>query len=161
MSTFLRVLGFVWAAPLTLLCMTYVCVFWAMGWYKYHGFEANALVFRAIPEKQRGFMKKYWERWGGHAIGNVIVTDVDPANTNRWTSLVHKHEGQHVKQAMRGGIFWGIAYLLNLLVIWWMCPESNPYYSHPMEIDARRAAGQTIDVEGLKHRLQEKQRQVH
>lgn len=155
MSKFLRALGFIWALPLTLLCLLYISVFWAIGWYSYHGFERTAFVFRPDHNKVKGPLKTYWDRWGGHAIGCVIVADADPVNKRRWEQLL-THEGQHVIQAMRGGIFWAVAYILNLLFIWWMCPTSNLYYDNPMEVDARRAAGQTIDVTGLKQRMAEK-----
>jgi len=157
MSMLLKVLGFIWASPLTLACLTYVSVFWALGWYKYHGIERDALVFCPVPDRVKGPLKAYWDRWGGHCIGNVIVADADPADTAKWDRLL-THEGQHVKQVMRAGIFWALMYGLNALFIWLCCPSSHYYWSNPCEIDARRAAGQLIDVEGVKQRLQEKSR---
>jgi hypothetical protein len=58
---------------------------------------------------------------------------------------------------MRLGIFQPIMYGLNMLAIKVGCPGSDPYYDNCFEIDARRSAGQVIDVVGVTQKLKKKQ----
>jgi hypothetical protein len=141
------VLGVIWAAPLTLIALLYVGLFTALRWYSYHGISHDALVFLTNKSRMPKPLANSWANWGGHAIGNVIVLNVEPG-ARRFETLL-KHESVHVAQCMRGGVFAAIAYPLCMLFIKWMCIASDAYYSNPFEIDARRAAGQTVDVEGV------------
>jgi hypothetical protein len=59
------------------------------------------------------------------------------------------HELEHVRQFEILGIFYPMVYLLVWLALAVVCKLSNPRYSHPFELEARRVAGQVIDVEGL------------
>ena len=62
--------------------------------------------------------------------------------------IVLRREQEHVHQCMVLGVFQPILYGLNYLTIKIACRHSDPYYSNSFEIDARRAAGQVVDVEG-------------
>lgn len=141
-SGFLKILGYAWASPVTLLGFMYVAAFWAMGWYEWEGFEEDAAVWRVNHQESPGWLKKYWQRWGGHAIGNVVVLK----RTIEESGSTLDHELRHVAQVMRMGIFQPIVYGINMVAMRWGCPGTDPYYYNPFEVDARRAAGQKIEI---------------
>lgn len=145
MSKAARVAGHIWAAPLTLLGLTYVTLFTLLGWYRRIGVHGDAIVWQPVAERTPGWLDKAWMKWGGHCIGQVVVVKYD-LDTDRGRTLL-RHEQEHVHQCMVLGVFqpvlYGLAYLGLLF-----CRHSHPYYDNPFEIDARRAAGQVIDVIG-------------
>ena len=146
-----KYLGYAWASPMTLFGVVYASAFKALGWYKWHGVEGDALVWLARPSTGPAFLSRLWTGWGGHAMGNVIVLNDNAPNKAR----ILVHEQKHVDQMMRLGIFQPIIYGLCYVGIKLGCPGSSPYYDNPFEIDARRAAGQVIDVVGMVKRLSE------
>ena len=144
MSTMTRVLGYVWAFPVTFFGLTYASMLNFVGYYKWHGIHGNALVWIVDSEKSPNWLRKLWKSWAGHAIGNVVVLKNNPQDK----PIVLKHEQRHVEQVMRLGVFQPIVYFISSFAIYVACDDSDPYYSNPFEIDARRHAGQIIDVEG-------------
>lgn len=140
---------YVWAAPVTLIGLIYVILFKALGWYTFEGRHGDGLVWQLNPQKAPTFLMKYWKNWAGHAIGNVVVL----RNNIEQNPRTLRHELKHVDQVMRLGVFQPIVYGLCLLAIRFGCPGSHPYYSNPFEIDARRAAEQIIDIEGVDKKL--------
>ena len=138
-----KILGYAWASPVTLVGLVYALPFAVAGWYKWHGRIDDGLVWRVGPSAP-AWLKKLWMKWSGHAIGNVVVLNVDPEKKEQ----VVQHELVHVRQVMRLGIFQPIVYGINLVAIKLGCETSDPYFSNPFEVDARRAVGQTVDVEG-------------
>lgn len=153
MSKLLRILGYVWSAPVTVFGLIYALLFNVFGWHKFHGVEGDALVWLVNAEKAPVWLMNLWKNWGGHAIGNVVVLKTSPVE--RPVTLVH--EQKHVDQCMRLGVFQPIIYGLCWLAIKLGCPGSNAYYDNCFEIDARRAAGQVIDVEGTMKKIIDQQ----
>lgn len=145
-----KILGYVWASPVTLVGLVYALPFAVAGWYKWHGRIDDGLVWRVGPSAPV-WLKKLWMKWSGHAIGNVVVLNVDPDKKEQ----VVQHELVHVRQVMRLGVFQPIVYGINLVAIKFGCETSDPYFSNPFEVDARRAVGQTVDVEGALKKYRE------
>lgn len=145
MSRLLRLLGYIWGAPVTFVGVVYSLFCWAMGWYKWHGIEGDGIVWFLDYTSSPKWLVNLWRGWAGHAIGNVVVLSASPSDK---TSAL-KHELKHVNQCMRLGIFQPIVYAINMLAIKIGCSDSHPYYDNPFEIDARRHSGQTVDVVGL------------
>lgn len=147
MTKFLRLFGFMWALPLSLLMLAYVLLFSALGWYNFIGVrEKIGLVWFVNESKAPGWLNQFWDGWAGHACGNVIVLKYDL--TNRYGQITLKHELEHVRQCMKFGVFQPLLYALVYLTIKIGCRNSNPYFSNIFEVDARRGAGQLVDVEG-------------
>lgn len=146
-----KILGYVWASPVTAVGLTYAGLFHVLGWYNWHGRRDDALVWR-VSASAPGALKHLWDGWDGHAVGNVIVLNCDPSMKPKQLT----HEMAHTRQTMRLGIFHPIIYGINYLAIRAGCGSSHPYWSNPFEIDARRAAGQLVDVEGAINRLKGK-----
>jgi hypothetical protein len=145
MSKFKRVAGYVWAAPLTLFGLIYVTLFTLFGWYKRIGTFDDALVWQLVPEKAPRWLNNAWRSWGGHTIGNVVVMKSDVVSDRG--KILLRHEQEHVHQCMVLGIFQPIIYGLAYIGLKF-CRHAHAYYDNPFEIDARRAAGQVIDIVG-------------
>jgi hypothetical protein len=149
-----KYLSYTWASPITLFGIVYVSAYRAMGWYRWYGVEGDALVWLVNNDKIPVWLSRYWDRWSGHASGQVVVLryppDIKP--------LTLRHEQKHVDQALRLGIFWPIFYYGSSLGIKLGCPGSDPYYDNPLEVDARRYAGQIVDVVGTTKKLLEKKK---
>jgi len=151
MTNIKRVLGFLWASPVTILALIYVLLFEVFGWYTWSGMKGDALVWAVDTEKSPLWLMSLWKRWAGQTIGNVVVLRY-PTDT-RLGGITLIHEQVHVAQGMRLGIFQPIMYGLIYLTIKVGCKNSSPYFSNSFEIDARRGAGQIIDVEGAMTKL--------
>lgn len=145
-----KYLGYAWTSPVSLVGLTYAGLFHLVGWYKWHGVREDGLVW-LVGESSPDWLKKAWKSWSGHAIGNVVVLNVDPDKKTQ----VLQHELVHVRQCMRLGVFQPLIYGISWLGIKFGCESSDPYYSNPFEIDARRAVGQIVDVEGTLRKLRE------
>lgn len=161
LNTIKNVLGYLWAAPITLFGLSYVGICQLMGWYRYIGVRDLALVWATVPEKMPKWFKALWGgnfNLHGQAIGNVIVIDIQDVNPddvgNKSYKRLMTHEMAHVKQVMRLGIFQPLLYGVNYLVALAL-DDAHPYYDNLFEIDARRAADQTIDMFGLQRRFKE------
>jgi hypothetical protein len=137
-----KIFGYAWAAPVTAIGLLYATACWALGWYKWEGIHGDGLVWSVSTEKSPGWLLKLWMNWNGHAIGNAVVLRHTPEEIP--VTLVH--ELKHVDQVMRLGIFHPVIYGLNMAAIKLGCPGSHPYYDNIFEIDARRHAGQPVDV---------------
>lgn len=146
MSKLARFVGCVWASPVTILGLIYVLIFSIFGWYKYAGAYGDALLWRLVIEKTPKWLNKLWLGWGGHTIGNVVVMRIDHESDRGKVTL--RHEQEHVYQFMILGIFLPIIYGATYLGLK-SCRNAHPYYDNPFEIDARRAAGQPVDVIGV------------
>lgn len=145
-------LGIVWSSPITIVAaIFYVIPFTLIGWYRYFGIHEHGMFF-VTTDKMPSWLVNFWKRWAGHTAGNIVVMTVEP--TEKSATVIH--ELQHVAQCMKLGVFQPILYALSSLGIKLACPSSDPYFSNPFELDARRAAGQIVDVEGLVKKLHEK-----
>lgn len=152
MNRLLRALGCAWASPLTLLGLAYACTFDViLGHYRYIGRHGDALAWEPNRTKLPKWLARFWRARPGQAFGNVIIVSADP-NTRVGHSVL-SHEQDKVRQMMVLGPLWPILYALVWLVIRVACPRSSPHFSHPFDVEARRAAGQVIDVEGALVRL--------
>jgi hypothetical protein len=145
MDGYRKYFGFLLAAPITLVGLLYVAVFYKLGWYRWHGIRNNALIW-VVSDTAPAWLLKIWRPWAGHTVGNVVVMQ-------HMKEMHLLHELKHVDQCMRIGLLQPIAYGLMYLAIKWGCPGSDAYYDCSFEIDARRAAGQLIDITGTIDKL--------
>lgn len=149
-----KYLSYAWASPLTLFGLCYAGIYNFMGWYRWHGVEGNALVWLVNNDRIPSWLSKYWARRRGHSAGQVVILK----NSPDIKTITLKHEQKHVDQALCLGIFWPLFYYGTGIVIKWACPGSDPYYDNPLEIDARRRAGQVVDVVGMTRKFLEKKK---
>lgn len=150
-----KVAGYAWSAPVTVVGLVYTSIFQLIGWHDWIGVRDDALVWRvssSVPQ----WLGTLWKPWSGHTIGNVVVLNVDPEEQPK----VLLHEMVHVRQCMRLGVFQPLIYGLAYLGIKFGCEASDPYFTNPFEVDARRAVGQVIDVEGALKRIRNAKKKV-
>lgn len=138
-----KFMGYAWASPVTACGLAYAGLFNVLGWYSWYGVSGHGLVWR-VNDSAPSWLKKLWMDWNGHAIGNVVVLNCDPIEK----PVALAHELVHVRQCMRLGVFDPIVYGVAWLGIKFGCESSSPYWTNPLEIDARRTVGQLVDVEG-------------
>lgn len=148
MSKARRYIGFFLAAPITFIGLIYALLFASLGWYKWYAVNGDALVWLTC-EKMPKWLTDMWAHWGGQAIGNVVVLKYRPEDK----PMLMTHEARHVEQCMRIGLLQPLAYGLMYLAVKYGCPGSDPYYDCSFEIDARRHAGQIVDVVGTINRI--------
>ena len=150
MSKFTRVIGFVWASPLTIVGFIYASLFTLFGWYNRADTYGDAFVWVADKKTAPRWVTHSILWWGGQSIGNVVVLLNDPKSDKG--RVILRHEQEHVRQMMVLGVFQPVLYAIASLVIRLACPRSHYHYSNPFEIEARRAAGQVVDVEAALRR---------
>lgn len=153
MSKVISLVGLVWALPLTLLGLFHVLLPTILGWYQPITYPGLAWVWSVNPSSPT-WLRRAWGSRSGCTLGNTVIINVD--HTSRRGQMVLRHEQEHVNQHMRLGVLQPVLYNLFSLIIWLACPLSSPYYSNVFEIEARRAAGQVVDVEGTLKRLRDK-----
>lgn len=148
-----RILGFVWSSPITVVALVfYILPLWALGYYRFYGTKETALVWMTT-KSQPAWLDKLWNGWAGQALGNVVVLAHFLEKSDKLLNIVLTHELEHTKQCMKLGLFQPLLYL-----VFWITGKiinnCDGYYDNIFEIAARRSAGQTIDVVGLKKRLE-------
>lgn len=148
--------GVIWALPVTIVALlVYVAPFCALKWYKCVGVKNIAIVF-TLSDSAPNFLKKAWERTGGHTFGNVVVFKKEPDENLRASQALFAHEMTHVRQYMCLGLFMPIMYCVCSLIgkiLEKSIGKYDSYFDNPFEIQARRNAGQVIDVIGLVDKL--------
>jgi hypothetical protein len=140
-----RTLGWLWALPLTLFGLIYTTLFTVFGWYTNMGRHGDALVWNINHDRMPVLLQRAWRHWNGHTVGNVVVIN-GTVDTHRGR-ITLRHEQEHVRQGMVLGVFLPVFYSISYLGLKF-CTHAHPYYDNPFEIDARRAAGQVVDVIG-------------
>lgn len=146
----LRILSYIWAAPVTVLPFLLVLVLWALRQVEPVGVVGG--VWEWVTRKDRWFERWFWSRkvdgayqvkWAGWTLGGGLVMYHRSYLTNGTTRL---HEHTHVRQILRLGIFQPILYVAIALAIYVACPNASPYFDNPFEIEARRSADQPVDI---------------
>jgi len=117
------VLGFVWALPTTVIGLLLGLLTFQLP--RLHG---GALVFDRGPRGLAWVLSK--ARRTAMTVGFVIISSVPVEGR------LFDHERHHVRQSMAWGPLFIPAYLLLAL--------PYGYRRHPMEVRARRAAGEEI-----------------
>jgi hypothetical protein len=143
----LRILGFVWVLPATVLVWTfYILPAWGLGWLTYGG-SPTFLVAMFVVAKQRRetWYTRAWRDWAGWSGPCVVLLKEDPALNDAYRRTV-AHELRHCAQQFALGLFFYPAYLFASLFVWLFLPGSHAYLDNPFERDARRAAGQQVDI---------------
>lgn len=151
MSKIKKIIGYIWAGPLTVLGFVFVLFFGFLCAITWHGIENGCLIWRLRASSGR--IGRFLLTFSNRSFGHVIII----ANRlNLKTPLGQKvflHQLQHVHHAEVLGIFYPICFFMLWIIIKLACKNSDPFYSNPFEIDARRGANQFVDIEGFVSKL--------
>ena len=130
--------GYVWALPAALIVYPlYVLPFAALGYLRWGGIMQNGLG-RWIVEPGDNWYARAWNGWGGFSLPWGIIVRWDLQNDR----AIIAHESHHT---LRQQHVYGVAFYPVYFIIWMalrLFTRMDPYKDHPMEIAARRAAGQ-------------------
>lgn len=109
------------------------------GWFEY-GIAEFTLAEKGLEK----WHVRLWRDWQGWAGPMVLIrrSSMEPDAVNR----TRKHELRHCWQQFILGIFHYLAYAIESLYIWFWCKHLHAYLDNYFERDARRAAGQLVDV---------------
>lgn len=145
-----EILQFIWLLPATILVwLFYVLPLWAMREIKLEG-RARPFVWVFENPISSSRYDKMWKKWAGWAGPCVYI--YKDLKDKRKNLITREHELVHNDQYMRWGIFHTPMYLLFsgwiLLSNLWKKQEDrkHAHLDNPFEIDARRGAGQRIEI---------------
>jgi hypothetical protein len=109
-----------------------------------------ALRWRLVSK--RSWYAKAWQDWYGVGLFcQIIHRDEADTDDDAYVAETIHHEMRHVLQWVILGLLFPVLYVLHfawLLVVESLkaAPERHPYLDNWFERDARRAAGQVVDV---------------
>lgn len=132
------VLGNIWMLPNTVVSAVYLGLFWVCGQVRFRGIGRWSIQ---LEVKKDSWL---WEHmkgggWNGWASG-AFITMKDYYDKG----IIH--EERHVLQQMVFGVFQPVIYILASVFIWLVFRSKHSYYDNPFERDARKAAGQRVDI---------------
>jgi hypothetical protein len=150
--TLLKILGFLHMLPNTLVALLWLA--WARG-------TGQVVPWGVDQGKARcfcwGFRTVHGSRmseksWRGLTVGPFIVLNSIRFGTDVKLSAsaidrTIRHEYRHVQQQCWLGILMPVLYVLFSCAIWLWWHARHAYYSNPFERDARRYAGQNVEID--------------
>jgi len=145
MKKAIRVLQFIWLLPATfLLWFFYVLPLMFIGAIRLIGYPEFLIAeFSVDKNKSPDWYYKLWVGWSGYGGPCFFISNpsVDPD----YNARVKRHELEHCYQQFRLGVFFYLYYVLAYL---WLLAftKKHPYIDNPLEVAARKAAGQSVTV---------------
>ena len=93
-----------------------------------------------------GWLYRWMDKkgWGGFSIGNNVF--LSPIKDLKVENRLFLHEQEHCFQQYKFGIFFLLFYLLESLRIFFFDREKHSYLDNRFEREARKAAGQRVDI---------------
>lgn len=90
---------------------------------------------------------KAWKDWGGVGLGLFMCyRDRIGKADDAWVARTIIHEGTHNIQTTALGLLKFVLDLVFMLFIFIFLKDKHPYLDNPFERQARRRAGQTVDI---------------
>lgn len=128
-----KILGNIWALPLTLIGL----IFALFGWTRFYRFEKEDWSWHFISKG--GITGWFFTRYAmaGYTVGSIIVY-VNQRYADRQLTVMH--ERAHVRQCYKGGILAIPLYYLASLIAW--VAGQDKYRGNDFEEQARVEAGQ-------------------
>jgi hypothetical protein len=141
-----KILGFIWALPLSILGWILFGLLWASRQMQSVWHFGDGIIIWDLSNTGWVYTKLFLGRgFSGFSLGcNVIVIDSDPDVETFHQYL--KHERKHCFQQFKWGILWHPAYLLISIWIYLLRKDLHSYLDNYFEIEAREAAGQQVHI---------------
>jgi len=138
-----HVLGFFWVLPVSILGWVFIGILAALR--QIENIEVQNDLSFVWDLKNSGFFYKYMEgKWFGFAVGNSEIV-ADAPDTERGIRKL-KHENRHVKQQYALGVFFFPVYVVESLRLFFFHKDKHAYLDNWFERDARKHAGQIVDI---------------
>lgn len=111
------------------------------GQIERHGWHFGVYEYSVIEDSwlDRNF---FAEKWAGVCLGLFIW--YAPGFNNKSKTLAH--ERRHAEQFYKLGLAWPILYAAHAITLYFLFWDRHPYYDNYFEWDARKAAGQPLDI---------------
>lgn len=151
---FLKTLGFIHALPVTALSLFFVLPM-LIGKqvrkirFKDYTDEGVQLLVLCIPLEvvPGSWLDRHSKYWWGMSMGAfIIVRDVGRQLDRNKLARTIKHEQMHTMQQYALGIFQPIIYVICSVFIYIFMPNKHSYYDNPFERQARKFAGQQVNI---------------
>jgi hypothetical protein len=123
--------------------MFYILPLWAFKCIRFDGY-ADFLIPKFVVTNKRGWYTRLWRDWAGFSCPNCIITKEDVDDNPRYQRTL-KHELQHCYQQWWFGPFHWVAYITHSVYLW-LFTNKHAYLDNWFERDARRIAGQMVDI---------------
>lgn len=145
MKTLLRIIQFVWLLPATILVwLFYILPMWLIfrdlvfvSWA-----ELFVAEFRLADKDLEPWYAKAWRDWYGWGGPCVFIRRDDSTNLEK----TRIHELRHCEQQFIWGVFFYPAYFFDSVLIWLFAKNLHAYLDNWFERDARKTAGQIVDI---------------
>jgi hypothetical protein len=139
----MRPILYIWSFPVTFFpLLLMVLVAWPLRQARPLGWSV-AWEWEVVPHS---WVDRTWHM-AGAAIGWCVIYKPNEAER------IRAHELAHVEQSLRLGPLIIILWPAAILLIGLACPSLHTYYDHPLELDARRATGDTFEITPDRWRL--------
>lgn len=145
MKMILRVIQFFWVLPLTVIVwLLYILPLWLLARdYRFvRVLEPGIIMLELVNIDVSAWHTRLWRDWGGVGLPCAVLLRARYATDPK----LIRHELEHCYQLFRWGIFQPIIYVFTSLFIYFFVPSKHPYYDNPFERQARRVAGQVVDI---------------
>ena len=139
-----------WLTPL-MLSWAYVLFALIPGWIRFYRYAGKLTwAFDLQDEKIDSWYTRAWAGWGGFGAMSIVILRDRPDQVPRY-GVTLAHECRHSMQIWVLGLLQPILYVLISAVLLataklGLTPSVHPYLDNPFERDARRAAGQQVDI---------------
>lgn len=146
------VVGLIWSLPITALgFLFHILPFWILGFYRFSRFKECAIIWEVDldqlgQDRVSRLVRRIWRSYTGLTTGSCIIIRSLNKLSYKTKDRILQHQLQHCRQTMILGLFQPVFYFLCWIVIRISMPNNNPHYDNPLEIDARRAANQVVDM---------------
>jgi hypothetical protein len=144
----LRIIGFLWAFPITLLSW----IFFFLPHYFKGTFQDVRLSWKYLAfiwdvDNRSSFYKNTMDGWYGFVLGaNVCVIDIPEIyQTAVRARYLHEVKG-HVTQYFIFGILFFPLYIGHTCYLWLFRKDKHAYLDNFLERWARKVAGQKVDI---------------
>ena len=144
MRNFLNVVGFIWLLPVNILVWFWLIILLLKGSIEEVTLQPNLALRWDVANDSKLYKLMHKDNWFGFVLGNnVIVVDDDPYE--QFAQFI-MHENVHVAQNYVFGIFFYPAYFIVSTFIFCFLWEKHAYLDNPFERQARKLAGQRVDI---------------
>ena len=143
----LDIIKFIWLLPATIVAwLVYILPLILTKQVKYIGKYSPIIWKFRLTREETWYSEKWrdWYGWSGPCV--ILYRDELSIHDDKWVGLTLKHEGRHCEQQTWLGAFFYLAYGLNCLYIYLAKKDKHVYHDNWFEKDARRAAGQKVEI---------------
>lgn len=138
--------GVNWLAPLLMWLYPLFLIVFSRD-FTFKGFYGPFAKFALATQDVEPWHAKLWKDWGGiGCYGFMCFKDAEGTWDDAWLARTLVHEGTHCWQWAFLGLMQPILYILFSAFIWAFLKNKHAYLDNPFERQARRRAGQQVDI---------------